>query len=435
MKRKSALFIAAALFGLCASAADGYTIRGIVPGLKSGAEVSLQGRDTYKDRDLGDTIAQDGSFVLRGSVESPTIARIRIVIPGEESGAFAIPLMVENAEYTVVAEALDSLPPSSYHGRRGRLLENIRMAQHQHSLATHQQEQLLSDVCFQTDIQYWNTVARKEIAGIVTDYRNSIASLVQTIRERVEVSLVNPQELLMAEVKLNDADFQLLQARKELETGVMAFNSLIGLPLEEATPMDSLVPPVSLPDSARLSSALTRPEIKMAHDRIRMAESSLKLNDSKYKPQLYIGVDGSYSSPGYDLRADLDPNYAVYATVSVPLFEWGKRRNEKRANRQKIGMAKDNLNEIQDKVNLEIQTARLSLSQAMEQVELSRQSLEKAHENERQAMERYNEGEISIVEVIEAQAYRQNAEINHVQAKTAAQGQYSALTKALNLYK
>ena len=43
--------------------------------------------------------------------------------------------------------------------------------------------------------------------------------------------------------------------------------------------------------------------------------------------------------------------------------------------------------------------------------QLSRQSLEKAHENERQAMERYNEGEISIVEVIEAQTYRQNAEI------------------------
>ena len=166
-----------------------------------------------------------------------------------------------------------------------------------------------------------------------------------------------------------------------------------------------------------------------------MAESSLKLNDSKYKPQLYVGVDGSYSSPGYDLRADLDPNYAVYAKVSVPLFEWGKRRNEKRASNQKIGIAKDNLNQIQDKVNLEIQTARLSLSQALDQVQLSQQSLEKAHENERQAMERYNEGEISIVEVIEAQTYRQNAEINHVQAKASAQGQYSALIKALNQYK
>lgn len=371
--------------------------------------------------DLKPKLSGDASFQYTGN---PLELSLRL--PGMEK---AVELQGRDTKYGASLTLMQPL----YTG--GRLLENIRMAQHQHSLATHQQEQLLSDVCFQTDIQYWNTVARKEIAGIVTDYRNSIASLVQTIRERVEVSLVNPQELLMAEVKLNDADFQLLQARKELETGVMAFNSLIGLPLEEATPMDSLVPPVSLPDSARLSSALTRPEIKMAHDRIRMAESSLKLNDSKYKPQLYIGVDGSYSSPGYDLRADLDPNYAVYATVSVPLFEWGKRRNEKRANRQKIGMAKDNLNEVQDKVNLEIQTARLSLSQAMEQVELSRQSLEKAHENERQAMERYNEGEISIVEVIEAQAYRQNAEINHVQAKTAAQGQYSALTKALNLYK
>lgn len=317
----------------------------------------------------------------------------------------------------------------------GRLLENIRMAQHQHSLAAHQKEQLLSDVCFQTDIQYWNTVARQEIVSIVTDYRNSIASLAETIRERVEVSLVNPQDLLMAEVKLNDAEFQLLQVRKEFETGIMAFNSLIGLPLEKATPTDSIVPPVNLSDSVQLSLTHLRPEIKMAHDRIQMAKSSMKLNDSKYKPQLYVGVDGSYSSPGYDLRTDLDPNYAVYAKVSVPLFEWGKRRNEKRASHQKVGIAQDKLNEIQDKVNLEIQTARLSLSQAMEQVKLSQQSLEKAHENERQAMERYNEGEISIVEVIEAQTYRQSAEINHVQAKMAAQGQYSALIKALNLYK
>ena len=243
------------------------------------------------------------------------------------------------------------------------------MAQHQHALASHQKEQLLSEVCFQTDIQYWNTVARQEIVDIVADYRNSIAALAQTIRERVEVSLVNPQDLLMAEVKLNDAEFQLLQAQKNFDTGLMAFNSLIGLPLEEPTPIDTIIPQVDIPDSSRLALAIPRPEIKIAHDQIKMAESSLKLNDSKYKPQLYVGVDGSYSSPGYDLRADLDPNYAIYAKVSVPLFEWGKRRNEKRASNQKIGMAKDNLNLIQDKVNLEIQTARLSLSQALDQVQ------------------------------------------------------------------
>ena len=371
--------------------------------------------------DLKPKLSGDANFQYTGNP-----LELNLNLPGMDK-----PLGIQGRD-TKYSASLTLMQPI-YTG--GRLLESIRMAQHQHSLATHQKEQLLSDVCFQTDIQYWNTVARQEIVRIVTDYRNSIASLTETIRERVEVSLVNPQDLLMAEVRLNDAEFQLLQVQKEFETGVMAFNSLIGLPLEKSTPMDTIVPPVNLADSAQLTLAHDRPEIKMAHDQIRMAESSLKLNDSKYKPQLYVGVDGSYSSPGYDLRADLDPNYAVYAKVSVPLFEWGKRRNEKRASNQKIGMAKDNLNQIQDKVNLEIQSARLSLSQAMGQVQLSQQSLEKAHENERQAMERYNEGEISIVEVIEAQTYRQSAEINHVQAKTAAQGQYSALIKALNLYK
>ena len=144
--------------------------------------------------DLKPKLSGDASFQYTGN---PLELSLRL--PGMEK---AVELQGRDTKYGASLTLMQPL----YTG--GRLLENIRMAQHQHSLATHQQEQLLSDVCFQTDIQYWNTVARKEIAGIVTDYRNSIASLVQTIRERVEVSLVNPQELLMAEVKLNDADFQ-----------------------------------------------------------------------------------------------------------------------------------------------------------------------------------------------------------------------------------
>lgn len=75
----------------------------------------------------------------------------------------------------------------------GRILENIRMAKHQQSLTTHQADLLLSSVCYQTDIQYWNTVARAELVQIATDYRQSIASLVQTIRERVDVGLAIPK--------------------------------------------------------------------------------------------------------------------------------------------------------------------------------------------------------------------------------------------------
>ena len=316
----------------------------------------------------------------------------------------------------------------------GRVLESIRMAQHQQALAGNQAKALNDAVCYQTDIQYWSAVARQEIVDVAEDFRNSIAALVKTIKDRVEVGLVDPQDLLMAEVKLNEAEYQLLQAQSNFETGRMALNSMIGVRLEQPTELDAQIPIVVVSDSLWLSTGMGRPEIQMAYDKIRIAESTKKLNDSQFKPQFYVGVEGSYSSPGYNFKKDLDPNYAVYAKVSVPIFEWGKRRSEKRVSSFRIGMAEDNLNKVVDRVELEVSVARKALSQAIERVRLSESSLAKAEENEAKAVERYNEGKVSVVEVIDAQTYRQTSQVNYVQAKAAAQGHYSELIKALHSY-
>lgn len=316
----------------------------------------------------------------------------------------------------------------------GRVLESIRMAQHQQALAGNQAKALNDAVCYQTDIQYWSAVARQEIVDVAEDFRNSIAALVKTIKERVEVGLVDPQDLLMAEVKLNEAEYQLLQAQSNFETGRMALNSMIGVRLEQPTELDAQIPIVVVSDSLWLSTGMGRPEIQMAYDKIRIAESTKKLNDSQFKPQFYVGVEGSYSSPGYNFKKDLDPNYAVYAKVSVPIFEWGKRRSEKRVSSFRIGMAEDNLNKVVDRVELEVSVARKALSQAIERVRLSESSLAKAEENEAKAVERYNEGKVSVVEVIDAQTYRQTSQVNYVQAKAVAQGHYSELIKALHSY-
>lgn len=41
-----------------------------------------------------------------------------------------------------------------------------------------------------------------------------------------------------------------------------------------------------------------------------------------------------------------------------PIFEWGKRKSEKRASSFRVGMAEDNLNKVMDQVELEIGVAR-----------------------------------------------------------------------------
>ncbi|MEG0500327.1 MAG: TolC family protein [Rikenellaceae bacterium] len=315
----------------------------------------------------------------------------------------------------------------------GRILETIRLAQIRQSYTKNQAEFLRSSVCFQTDIQYWNTVARKEMIAVTQAYRNSVQSLVNIIRERVEVGMTDPTDLLMAEVKLNEADYQLMQITNSFETGLMALNSIIGVDLPQQTAVDEAIPLILPSDYESLRYTNIRPEVKMAQDQISMEKSNLKLTDSKYKPQFYVGADGNYSSPGYNFKPNMDPNYALYGKISIPIFEWGKRRSDKRASNFRIGMATDNLNKVDDEVKLEIGSTKVALDQAIERTKLTENSLAKAKENETKMLERYSEGKVSITEVINAQLYYQTSLINFVQSKLEGQSQLSKLKNVLNI--
>ncbi|MGL5981251.1 MAG: TolC family protein [Phocaeicola sp.] len=316
----------------------------------------------------------------------------------------------------------------------GRIIESIRQTEKQHSLAINKKILIHNSVCFQTDVQYWNTVASVEVESLYADFYNSMEKLKNVVAERVEIGITDPQDLLMVEVKLNDSHYQLLRAESNTQTNHMALNSLIGVELQNRIEVENTVSPTVDKDTILNTPHESRPEISIAYNQIELEQSALRLNDSKYKPQLYIGAEGSYSSPGYNFKKDLDPNYALYAKLSVPIFHWGKRSSDKRAYKNRIEMAHHNLDKVRDAVELEVQKAEMNLAQASKQIELTHSSLAKAEENEQKAVERYNEGNASIIEVIDAQVYKQTAQINYVQAKLTIQIYYAELMKAANGY-
>ena len=309
----------------------------------------------------------------------------------------------------------------------GRIIEAIRLAESQTLVAEAEQELLHSSVCYQVDVQYWTAVARYELMTVADEFLRSVTDLERIVRERVEAGAADRQEL-----KRNEAEYRCLQAENDFKVGLMALNSLVGLPLDNATPVGEQVAAVD--GAAVADNSLLRPELRIAEERIGMARSSMRLNDAQYKPQLYVGANGGFYAPGYDFRPDLSPNYSLYAQVSVPIFHGGKRRREKRAYTYRVDMATDFLQKERLAVELETATARTSFAEAERRVALAHSSLSKAEENERRATEKYEEGAISIADVIDAQVYRQTAQTNHVAAKAAVQLHWAELLKAVNGY-
>lgn len=316
----------------------------------------------------------------------------------------------------------------------GRISGTIRMSESETRMSEAQRELLRSEVCYRVDVQYWTAVAHRERVAVAEEYLGVVADLERIVRERVEAGLCDRQELLTVEVRHNEARYRLLQARSDFETGRMALNALIGEPLDAETPVGEVLPEVE-PGAAGLSGAGLHPAVRLAQERIDWERSALCVSDAAYKPQLHFAANGGYFAPGYDFRPDLSPNYTLYAQLSVPIFQGGKRRRERRAAEYRIGMASDALHRVETDLDLETRTARTALDEAQERVTLAASSLTKALENEHRALEKYTEGAISISEVIDAQIYRQTAQENLVAAKTAARMHYAGLLKATDTYR
>lgn len=298
-------------------------------------------------------------------------------------------------------------------------------------------QRITNDLLYDADVHYWNKVARQEMTRVAGNFRQSVASLVEVVKERVEEGYTDRNDLLMAEVKLNDADFRLVQARNDEEVARLALHSFAGVPSDSILVTDSLLCPVPEtlhPGNAQEDALMQRPEIHLAESNTNTQKSAAQIANANFRPHVSIGIDGSYTAPGYDFRSDLDPNYAIYAKLSIPIYEWGKRENTRQAGKHAISIALENEQKVRDQILLETETACCNLQLATDKVKLTEKSLEKAAESEQLATDKYKEGEVSIVEVINAQLFHLEAQINHIQSKLNAQIAYSALCRARGAY-
>lgn len=290
-------------------------------------------------------------------------------------------------------------------------------------MAEHEKRRVRNNVIYDADVYYWNAVAQTEMVRVAEEYKASVERLVEVVKHRVEVDFTDKNDLLLTEVKLNDARYQLLQAQNSKEISRMKLNSFAGVPFSKhisiAPAIQELRQAKQLPEMASAMNA--RPELKIAQNKVDIQTSISKIEYAKFLPKFSLGVDGSYSSPGYDLTSDLSPNYAVYAKLSIPIFEWGKRKSTRKAGKFSVNMAKEYQSKLQDQVRLEIETSYYSYAQAVEKVLLTESSLQKAAESESVTMSKYKEGNISIVEAIDAQIYHQQAKVNYIQSKLNAQ--------------
>lgn len=266
-------------------------------------------------------------------------------------------------------------------------------------------EQVALEVRFTADNAYWMVSAMQLYQAATEEYVSLIRSLYDVVQERYGEGYVAKGDLLQVEARLSDAEFSLIASQNNYELALHRFNSLRREDGAESVVLtNSIIDSLAVPLRASLEQIVARrPDVQSARSSILAAEAGVDVTRSSFNPSLTAGVSGSWQtySPNQSGKTYLDG--ALVVGVSVPIFHWRERRHAVSAAKQGVAQAEIALEQLYEDVSLEEADGWSALLSSYSQMQSSLKNVEIASENLSISTYSYQEGQATVLDVLQAQ--------------------------------
>lgn len=269
--------------------------------------------------------------------------------------------------------------------------------------------------------EHYVGVLRAESAVVVADSNvATLATHTDDANNRYSLGAVPQNDYLAASVTLANAQQRLLQTRNALDYARAAYNRYLGRPLHTAVSLepdldiDRLVPDNNTLEALSAIAQLQRPELTTLD---RQAQALRKQSDvarAQARPQLAL-------TGGYMLLENeiLDDEEFWVAGISMQwnLFDGGQSRKKSASLNRKALAVGHHRAELQSIVALQVRGAWNDRIEADSRLAVAESAVVQAAENLRVVRNRYNAGASTNVEVLDAQALREQSLSNHDNAR------------------
>lgn len=314
----------------------------------------------------------------------------------------------------------------------GKLLEQYKTAGYEKSSMEESQRLTRQQVLYQTDQRYWQVVSLKEKVALASAYQATVQAHVADLQNYRDEGFITDNDLLKAQVKLEQANLKVLQATNGLTLATMALNQLIGNELETAIEVaDSLTTAPQLQLDA--SCTKNRPELAMLHNGIQTAASLQRMSISRYLPN--IALEGSYlwanPNPYNSFADEFGADWTIGVVAQWDVFHWNERGFDTAAISHQKRALEHQLAELDELTDLEIRQAQQHVTEGQQAVVSAQKAVTQAQKNLAMYHDRFSEGLATSTDVLDAQTLWLDTKSALIDAQTDLQLHYTALSKAL----
>ena len=294
------------------------------------------------------------------------------------------------------------------------------------------------EVILQVDQAYWQVVSLANKERLAISYRDMLQQLNKDVEALIREGVATRANALNVNVKLNEAEMTLLKVQDGLTLSRMLLCQICGLPLESSPllaeeQMEDLaaVPmPLASNDSLKWE---WRPELRQLEKAVNIYDAKVQVQRSDYLPHLALmgGYATTYPSLVNGFEKRFRGIWNVGVTLKVPVWNWGEGRYKVRSAKAEAQIARLNLDEAREKVQLQVSQSRLRANEAVRKLQLSERNLEMADENLRVAQVGHTEGVVTTSDLLGAQTAWLQAHSERIDAQIDVMITRSILDKAL----
>lgn len=291
----------------------------------------------------------------------------------------------------------------------GKIRAYNQLAELSEQLAQSGREQELQNIILQTDEAYWQIVSLVNRQKLAVKYVETLKKFEHDIEVLYQTGVSTKADMLSVKVKLNQAEMTLLRVDDGLALSRMVLNQICGLPVDTVfTLREELLEelPVAESSSLQLDQVYhNRPEVKslvLATDIYRKKE---KIARAEYLPSIALMANYFAMTPSFfdGISTKLDGMWSIGIGIKAPVFHWGASRKSVRSARAETSMMSYKLEEVKEKIELQVNQAQFKVKEAQRKMELAGKNQDKANENLKYANLGFQEGTIPISNVLEAQ--------------------------------
>ncbi len=212
-------------------------------------------------------------------------------------------------------------------------------------------------------------------------------------------------EIQLAQRQRDEQDAQLAIERTRIGFGILLFTDYT----QQFSVEDNLATSPALPARAQVEELAGRnnPDIRAAQAAVTQQQYELKSARAAYFPVLsldyFYGIDANQYAI-WDQGHQRNLGSVAQATLTIPIWNWGATRSKVRQSDLRLQQARLDLSLAQRQLLANLDAYYLEAQSASAQIDSLRHSADLSAESLRLTLLRYEAGEVTVLEVVDAQS-------------------------------